>query len=89
MIYLGSRYEDADIQYVLDKRLGSTRATVFRASVEPEEGGQYWWWRQEDRIDTLAAQYYDSPNQWWRIMDANPELLDPLNISVGTKIRIP
>lgn len=89
MIYLGSRYEDADITYVLDGRIGSTRATAFRAPVQAETEVRYWYWRQEDRIDILATQYYGEPDLWWRIMDANPEILDPLSIPIGTKIRIP
>ena len=89
MIYLGSRYEDADITYVLDGRLGSTRATAFRSPVTQEKEVQYWFWRQEDRIDIVATRFYGDPEQWWRIMDANPEIFDPLTIPIGTKIRIP
>lgn len=90
MIYLGSRYEDADIQYVLDGRMQSTRATAFRTNPAEEiTTNRYWWWREDDRIDSLATRYYGSPEQWWRIMDANPEFIDPQSIPVGTKIRIP
>ena len=28
-----------------------------------------------DRLDQLAAYYYDDPRKWWRILDANPDLL--------------
>lgn len=89
MIYLGSRYEDADIAYVLDGRVGTTRATAFRSPVEVETDVRYWFWREEDRIDVIATRYYGEPDLWWRIADANPEILDPLNIPIGTKIRIP
>jgi hypothetical protein len=30
-----------------------------------------------DRLDQLAATYYGQPRKWWRICDANPELLSP------------
>jgi hypothetical protein len=42
-----------------------------------------------DRVDRLAQTYYSDPTQWWRIGDANPEILDWNNVSPGTKIRVP
>ncbi|MBP2326539.1 hypothetical protein JOF56_006924 [Kibdelosporangium banguiense] len=30
-----------------------------------------------DRLDGLAAHYYRQPRNWWRICDANPEILSP------------
>jgi hypothetical protein len=32
----------------------------------------------DDRLDQLAARYYGQPLLFWRICDANPELLSPL-----------
>jgi nucleoid-associated protein YgaU len=29
-----------------------------------------------DRLDHLARHYYDDDRLWWRILDANPQLLD-------------
>ena len=46
-----------------------------------------------DRLDLLAIHYYNDPRLWWRILDANPELLcgadlaDPARI--GSVILIP
>ncbi|MEU6726447.1 hypothetical protein ABZ917_22330 [Nonomuraea wenchangensis] len=34
--------------------------------------------RQGDRLDRLAAVYYDDPLAYWRICDANPDVLSPL-----------
>jgi hypothetical protein len=28
-----------------------------------------------DRLDLLANHYYGDPQQWWRILDANPQVL--------------
>jgi hypothetical protein len=89
MIYLGSRYENAEVTYVLDARLGSTRATVFRDLPEDLAASKYWYWREEDRLDSVSKRFYDSPNEWWRILDANPELDNPHNIPPGTKVWIP
>ncbi len=33
-----------------------------------------------DRLDHLAYKYYRQPTRWWRICDANPELLSPLEL---------
>jgi len=46
-----------------------------------------------DRLDALALHYYNDPRKWWRILDANPELLCGADLSdpqlVGTVILIP
>lgn len=31
--------------------------------------------QQGDRLDTLARHYYKNDRLWWRIIDANPDLL--------------
>jgi len=43
----------------------------------------------QDRIDLVADAYYNDPLQWWRIGDANPEILDWSAMPVGTQIRVP
>ncbi len=43
----------------------------------------------QDRIDTVAEAFYGDPTQWWRIGDANPEILDWSSVEPGTKIRVP
>jgi hypothetical protein len=30
-----------------------------------------------DRLDHLAYKYYQQPQKWWRLSDANPEFLSP------------
>lgn len=42
-----------------------------------------------DRIDQLAYAFYGDPTKWWKIADANPEIMDWSSIQVGTVIRIP
>lgn len=43
----------------------------------------------DDRIDTLADRYLQSVDSWWMICDANPEVLDWINLPPGLIIRIP
>ena len=33
-----------------------------------------------DRLDHLAYKYYRQPTRWWRICDANPDFLSPLEL---------
>lgn len=46
-----------------------------------------------DRLDLLALHYYNDPQLWWRILDANPEILCGADIAladrVGSVILIP
>ena len=42
-----------------------------------------------DRADSLAYQYYTDPSQWFRIAQANPEILWWDDLTPGTVIRIP
>jgi hypothetical protein len=45
---------------------------------------------QGDRLDLLAFRYYDDPEQFWRICDANGALLpDDLTAEVGRRLIIP
>lgn len=42
-----------------------------------------------ERIDNIAYAYYGDATLWWKIGDANPEVLDFSNIPMGTILRIP
>jgi len=46
-----------------------------------------------DRLDLLALHYYNDARLWWRILDANPEVLCGTDLGdpalVGTVILIP
>jgi nucleoid-associated protein YgaU len=49
--------------------------------------------KSTDRLDLLALHYYNDSRHWWRILDANPELLCGADLSdpalVGSVILIP
>lgn len=32
--------------------------------------------KEDERLDLLALYYYNDPRKWWRIVDANPEILN-------------
>lgn len=46
-------------------------------------------WTDRDRLDRLAYDNYGDATQWWRIADANPQIIDWTTITAGTVIRIP
>jgi nucleoid-associated protein YgaU len=91
MILVNSRYEDGEVEYVLNPRTNETVATVFRAALEDEEvpRDRLWYWRDGDRLDALSEQFYGDSAQWYRILDANPDIINPLSITPGTALRIP
>jgi len=43
----------------------------------------------QDRIDTIAHNFYGRGDLWWKIADANPEILDWMNLDPGLIIRVP
>lgn len=42
-----------------------------------------------DRIDTIAHDFYGNGQLWWMIADANPEIMDWLDLPPGEVIRVP
>jgi hypothetical protein len=44
---------------------------------------------ENDRLDNLANRFLSNPGLWYTILDINPEIIDPTDISPGTQIRIP
>lgn len=92
MIYLSSRYADSEVTYILNSRTGTPTASVLRtipdAAVEYSYGRLYRW-RDGDRLDDLAQRILGDSSQWWRILDVNPEITNPLAILPGTSLRLP
>lgn len=43
---------------------------------------------EENRLDMIANSFYGTPKYWWVIAIAN-EIIDPFDIPIGTKLRIP
>lgn len=92
MIYLGSRYAESEVTYVLNSRTNVPVATVLRQIEFPEEDLQYgrvYKWRDGDRLDDVAQRLLGDSSEWWRILDANPDVTNPLGIKPGTSLRVP
>jgi hypothetical protein len=49
--------------------------------------------KENERLDLLALYYYNNPRRWWRIVDANPDVMYGgdlvITSKVGTVILIP
>lgn len=89
MIYADSRYADGQmVQNYLPKDQ-SYHVSVFRSFPVKSSTFSLYIWREPDRMDLVASKLLGDASQWWRIMDMNPELLNPMDIPVGTAIRIP
>jgi hypothetical protein len=44
---------------------------------------------ERDRLDIIANNVYDSPNDWWRLAALNGRVNGSLFVKPGTDIRIP
>lgn len=89
MIYYDSRYANGKVFKAYDARKKNYSAAVFREFSDLQSGFLYYTWVERDRIDLIADTFLGRPDYWWKIMDLNPEILDPYNIAIGTVIRVP
>jgi nucleoid-associated protein YgaU len=89
MIYVDSRYYDGDLRRNVDARSGRAELGVHRVFPELAASVFYYTWVAGDRPDLVSTKVYGDGDLWWRIMDFNPEILDPFVIAPGTVIRIP
>lgn len=89
MIFSDSRYADGYIFKAYDVTNKANLPTVFRIFPTEASNFFYYAWKAGDRLESVAASLLGDSNQWWNIMDYNPELIDGVNIPVGTILRIP
>lgn len=88
MISAESRYADSDLVTVESK-------TGDRIVIVPGDPSSYTFnyinyvVKGLDRVDLIAQAFYSDPKVWWRIADANPEIMDWTVLKAGTLIRIP
>ena len=89
MIYSDSRYAKGKVLKVQDARNKVYRLAVYRVFPTNRTGFFNYTWVEGDRIDLISDKFLGSPTFWWKIMDYNPEIIDPFSIPVGETIRIP
>lgn len=91
MIYLNSRYANGNLGTGIDPRDGTNHKLVFRRFPTYKSRAAYtiYTWMEGDRIDIVGSKYFADPSQYWRILDANPDILDVMALTPGQQIRIP
>lgn len=61
--------------------------------ISPAPGVLEYTVREGDRLDLLSLHFYSSTQRWWRILDANPEIVFGADLSleryVGETLLIP
>jgi hypothetical protein len=85
-----SRYADDTVVAVIGTD-GITRPTIV-VPLDDEAttySVSYYTWQTGDQIDYLSYSVYGDETQWWRIANANPEILFWDTIANGAQIRIP
>lgn len=92
MIVKGSRYENAEaftLPAGVDKGFTGIRPRV----IGPASAVLEYTVKEGDRLDLLALYFYDNSRRWWRILDANPDLMFGADLmldrSIGEVILIP
>lgn len=74
MLIKKSRYRNSALFALLED--GSEVFAGLRPrAIETASGEIEHEWQAGDRIDHMARNYYNDDRRWWRILDANPELL--------------
>lgn len=84
-----SRYTSAVITTAVGPD-GETRQEM-RAAFPRSRMVTYTYYRvtEGERIDTITYDFYGRADLWWRIADANPEIVDWFDLRPGTVLRVP
>ena len=88
MISATSRYNNAALDVVTDHR-GTHQVLNPQGPYENVISLTYYQIAEFDTADRLAEDVYGDGRLWWRIADANPEILDWTDLTVGQIIRMP
>jgi LysM domain len=89
MIYSDSRYIDGVLPVVYREYSQSHEQAVYRTWPSYTVDYLIYTVNEIDRIEGIATRFLGDPELWWRIMDINPEILNPFEIFPGTQLRIP
>jgi hypothetical protein len=89
MIFLDSRYVDGKLFKAWHAGKQEYHLTVFREWPTSFQAYFIYEWVENDRLDLLATKFLGSPSLWWKILDLNPEVIDPFGITPGTQLRMP
>ncbi len=92
MIGKGSRYENAQ-GFVGESGKEPVFGGIRPRKIGPAAGVLEYTVNEGDRLDLLSLHFYNNTRRWWRILDANPQLICGADLMlseyVGEIILIP
>jgi hypothetical protein len=88
MIFKGSRYQNSST-YQVTLADGSTATALTMRLVPPTPAGFRYTVAGHDRLDLLAYRFYNNPEKFWLIADANTEMDAEDLLETGRQILIP
>lgn len=89
MIYLDSRYVDGTLLKAYKNYSSTYQQAVYRTWPTYTVNSYSYLVNEVDRIENIAATRLGNASLWWKIMDINPEIINPFEIPAGTLLRIP
>jgi hypothetical protein len=89
MIGPQSRYANSVVALVDSPARGSVLTVMPRAAETRVFNFTSIYLEENDRLDLIAERMYGNGALWWKIADANPEILDWSDVAPGTLLRIP
>ncbi|MET8342452.1 hypothetical protein [Streptomyces microflavus] len=84
-----SRYQRHETALVPDRKGQLQLAIMPRKPADQALRVSDYRWRADERVDTVAAEYYSSESSWWMYAEANPRVLDWTNPPAGLQIMVP
>ena len=92
MIEKGSRYESAR-EFIGEDGKAPVFGGIRPRKINSATGVLEYTVKQGDRLDLLSLHFYNNTRRWWRILDANPQIIFGadlmLNEYAGETILIP
>lgn len=88
-IFIGSRYAYSPIYMDRERRIKHTELLVENPFKRPQQDDLEITVTVGTRLDTLAFEYYGDSDMQWIILYANPRLVTPLDLKIGTTLIIP
>ena len=85
-----SRYYDGQLAQIYNESTKAYDIAVFRDFPETISETYFeYTWKYGDVLSVIAKTYLGRSEYWWKIMEINPEITDPLSIEPGNIIRVP
>ena len=89
MIGANSRYRTSTIQTAVGPNDDTRQEMRVPFPKTRQVAFTYYLVTSGDRVDTIAYDFYGNAQFWWIIADANPEILDWVDLEPGEVLRIP